>query len=147
MQLQTKTYRKANKCLFSRGHPTLEHATISSSYLSLPALAPNDCSPPLGHITFVLYQFLWTAERYWASLITESIWISNQTWTPHPYFQRGRFHIFSHCFVCLYMSNGGETVGNKKKIIPSKKIWKIFKRSIWVVYILFIILKEYWQNV
>lgn len=82
----TKTYAKANKCLFSRGRE-LERATISPSYLSLAALAPNECSPTLGHIPFVLYQFFWTAERYWASLITESIWISNQTWTPT--------HIFS----------------------------------------------------
>lgn len=112
-----KTHAKANKCLFSRGRE-LERATISPSYLSLAALAPNECSPTLGHIPFVLYQFFWTAERYWASLITESIWISNQTWTPHPYFQLGRLHIFSRCFVCLYMSNGGKTVGNKKNISP-----------------------------
>lgn len=36
----------------------LEHGAISSSYLSLSALALNESSSTLGHITFVLYKSL-----------------------------------------------------------------------------------------
>ena len=52
-----KTHAKANKCLFSGGRE-LERGAISSSYLSLSALALNECSSTLGHITFVLYKSL-----------------------------------------------------------------------------------------
>lgn len=106
----TKTYAKANKCLFSRGRE-LERATISPSYLSLAALAPNECSPTLGHITFVLYQFFWTAERYWASLITESIWISNQTWTPPPIFSARSSPHFQSLFCLFIYEQWGENSG------------------------------------
>lgn len=53
-------------CLFSGGR----ELELGFVFLSLPVVicfrSFNESSSILGHITFVLYQSLWTAEIYWA---------------------------------------------------------------------------------
>lgn len=111
-----RTYVNANKRLFSGGRE-LEHATNSSSYLSLSALALNECSSSLGHITFVLYQSLWTAERYWASF-DHGIRLnfkSEMNPNTHSTSRARSSTFFSHYFVCLFSGRGEKRGHNQEK--------------------------------
>lgn len=57
-QEDTKKHSQKQTNACSGGGGELERGAISPSYLSLPALALNECSSTLGHITFVLYESL-----------------------------------------------------------------------------------------
>jgi len=78
------TRKQINACSVGGGRE-LERGGVSSSYLSLSALALNECSSALGHITFVLFKSLWTAERYWASFDHRiRLNFKSDTKNPHP---------------------------------------------------------------
>lgn len=139
---RTKTHAKANKCLFSGGRE-LEHGAFSSSYLSLSALALNECSSSLGHITFVLYKSLWTAERYWTSfdhgirLNFKSDTNTNPPTYTHPTpISSARSSSYFQSLFCLFIQQQRKKKKGARKRM--KEIWKrkagdAGARSMWAV--------------
>lgn len=106
-KMHKKTRRKqTNACLFSGGR----ELELGFVFLSLPVVicfsSLNESSSILGHITFVLYQSLWTAEIYWAPFDHGILLNSKSEMSlPSKYLLLGRLLIFCDYFVCLLCTN------------------------------------------